>query len=262
MKAKVKAKLIGSSFMGLVFVLTLAIGGRSDGDGRDRRDRDQDCVISEHHEFNVNTPDQLIGAVSVPGASFAGFDIGFVDEATERYYVANSGANSATVPPTPTPGSGAVEVLDAENDLIVGRITGFYGRFHPGCPGPDGQGPSGVLVTPDNRLVVADISAATNHGLVKIFDMNTAIPPFGSLTPLAAIDTNAACRADEMAYDAKGRIVIVGNPADSPSPSASFISLDTYSLLGKVSFPTATYPLVSGFEQPVWDSQLRSNLIP
>src|SRR5207245_1950587 len=45
-------------------------------------------------------------------------------------------------------------------------------------------------------------------------------------------------------------IVLVGNPGDTP-PSATFISLDTYSSLGKVSFTGAT-----GAEQPLWDAQL------
>ena len=250
MKAKVKAKLLGSLFLGLVFVLSLTISARS-GDKRDHQGKDQDCVVSEHSEFNNSTPDQLVGAVSVPGANWAGFDIGWVDEATEKYFVANSGA------PVNNPGSGAVEVLDAENDLIVGRITGFYGRLNPNpaCAGPDGQGPNGVLVTPDDRLVVADISNA-GTGLVKVFNMASALPPYGALTPIATIPVGGTCRADELAYDPVHHIVLVGNPADTPDVSASFISLDTYSLLGRVTFPVAAYPKVSGIEQPVWDSQL------
>ena len=212
----------------------------------------RDCFVSEHHEHNLNTPVNLIGAISPPNAVFAGFDIGFVDPRTEMYYVAESGPNSTTTPPTPSPGIGAVDVLDAENDLVVGRITGFYGRFHPGCPGPEGNGPNGLLVTPDNRLVVGDISPTGNPGtgLVKVFDMNLAVPPYGALAPIATIPTGATCRADEMGYDPRHHIVLVGNPADTP-PSATFISLDTYSSLGKISFTGAT-----GAEQPLWDAQL------
>jgi hypothetical protein len=258
-----RTKVARSVLLGLMFVFALTLTSTAGPKEKDQDDTIlgraervlRECFVGEHHEHNVNTPLKLVGAVYPPGANFGGFDIGWVDQATERYYVAESGPTLS--PPVPTPGSGAVDVLDAENDLVVGRITGFYGRFHPGCAGPDGNGPNGVLVTPDNRLVVADVGlGATDGGLVKVFDMNTAIPPFGALTPTATISTEADCRADELAYDPKDRIVLVGNPLPAASPSVTFISLNTNSVLGKVNFPTSTYPLVGGIEEPVWDSQL------
>jgi hypothetical protein len=269
-----QTKVIRSVLTGMTMTiaLTAAIVSRSEARGRAGHDQGdtiwgraekalQECLKSEHHDNNVNTPLKLVGAIAPPGATFAGFDIGFVNEATEQYFVAEGGPN---IVPTPTAGqsnaSGAVDVLDAENDLVIGRITGFYGRYAPGCAGPDGMGPSGVLVTPDNHLVVDSlvVNSGKATGEVFIFDLNSFTPPynFSASSAIASIATGAACRADELAYDPKDHILIVGDPADTPSPSASFISLNTYSLLGKVSFPTSTYPKVSGFEQSVWDSQL------
>jgi len=112
-------------------------------------------------------------------------------------------------------------------------------------------------VTPDNRLVVDSLvvngAGTASTGEVFIFDLNSFIPPFNFTVSQAtyAIGTGAACRADELAYDPRDHILIVGDPADTPAPSVSFISLETYSLMNKVSFPKA-----SGIEQSVWDSEL------
>ena len=59
-------------------------------------------------------PLKLIGGIYLPGNPLR-FDISWVDQATGRYYLAEAG-------------NAAVDVVDARNDLFLGRITGFHGR--------------------------------------------------------------------------------------------------------------------------------------
>jgi hypothetical protein len=116
-----------------------------------------------------------------------------------------------------------------------------------GCCGPfDGQGPSGVLVTPNNQLRATDA-----HGTVKVFDLTDAQPPF-NLARIATIFIGAQCRADELAFDPSDHLIIVGNPAENP-PFAALISSDPpYNLLGQIPFPGA-----GGLEASVWDPELQ-----
>jgi hypothetical protein len=90
-----------SLFSILVFVLILAIGARSQQDGEDRH---RDCRESEHHAHNLKTPLKLIGGILVPGNPLR-FDISWVDQETERYYLAEAG-------------NASVDVFGAENDLF------------------------------------------------------------------------------------------------------------------------------------------------
>jgi len=184
---------------------------------------------------NAKKPVKLLGGIYLPGNPLR-FDISWVDQATGRYYLAESG-------------NGGVDVIDAENDLFLGRITGFHGLGLPGDPcGPiEGMGPNGVVVTPNNQLWADDA-----HGTVKVFDLNKAEPPFTNVSPIATISTGANCRADEIGFDPKDHIIMVGNPEEKP-PYAAIISSDPpYTLLSKVPFPDAR-----GFEQPLWDPELK-----
>jgi hypothetical protein len=90
-----------SLFSILVFALILAIGARSQQDGEDRH---RDCRESEHHAHNLKTPLKLIGGILVPGNPLR-FDISWVDQETERYYLAEAG-------------NASVDVFGAENDLF------------------------------------------------------------------------------------------------------------------------------------------------
>src|SRR5207245_7561466 len=62
-------------------------------------------------------------------------------------------------------------------------------------------------------------------------------------------------RADELAYDPVERVILIASDVAHP-PKATFVSADSYSVLGKVEFPDA-----DGLEQPVWDSQLHRFLL-
>jgi hypothetical protein len=219
-----KAKVIGYVCLSLALTLTLTLSARAVG--RERRD-------AKHQKKNLNKPTKLIGAIFVPGNPLR-FDISWVDQATARYYLGE-------------PGNAGVDVIDARNDLFLGRITGFHGVGTPEDPcGPtQGMGPSGVVVTPNNQLWATDA-----HGAVRVFDLNNAEPPF-NLSPIATISTGAQCRADEIGFDPKDHVIVVGNPTEKP-PLGVVISADPpYPVLAKIPFPDAR-----GFEQPVWDPEL------
>jgi DNA-binding beta-propeller fold protein YncE len=182
----------------------------------------------------LNKPVKLVGAILVPGDPLV-FDISWVDQVTGRYYLAEGG-------------NAGVDVFDAENDLFLGRITGFHGVGTPDdpCGRIQGMGPSGILVTPDNHLWADDA-----HGTVKVFDLADAQPPF-KVSPIATLSTGAQCRADEIGFDPKDHVIMVGNPAEHP-PFATLISSDSpYPVLGKITFSGAR-----GLEQPLWDAQLK-----
>jgi DNA-binding beta-propeller fold protein YncE len=187
-----------------------------------------------HAGIHATTPVKLLGAILVPGNPLR-FDISWIDHKTGRYYLAEAG-------------NASVDIVDARNDLFLGRITGFHGggTKEDGCGGAEGMGPSGVVVTSDNHLWADDA-----HGVVKVFDLANAEPPF-HLNPIATISTGAQCRADEIGFDPKDRVIMVGNPGENP-PFAALISSDApYTLLAKIPFPDAT-----GLEQPLWDAGLK-----
>ncbi len=188
-----------------------------------------------HPPAGTKKPLILAGAILVPGSPIR-FDISWVDASRGRYFLAESG-------------NAAVDVFDAENDLFIGRISGFHGipAADDPCGRIEGMGPNGVLVTPDNHLWADDA-----HGTVKVFDLSSAKPPFSGVTPVATISTGAICRADEIGFDPKDHVIVVGNPEEHP-PFATIISSDApYEVQSKIPFPDA-----SGFEQPLWDAGLK-----
>jgi hypothetical protein len=227
-----KSNVVGRLVLALTTALVLTVSAHP---GQDVDHRAQDRRASARSGNNLNKPVKLIGAILLPGDPLR-FDISWVDQATAKYYLAEAG-------------NASVDVFDAENDLFLGRITGFHGIGAPDDPcGPiEGMGPNGILVTPNNHLWADDA-----HGMVKVFDLTNAQPPFNNLSPIATISTGAQCRADEIGFDPKDHVIMVGNPAEHP-PYATLISSDSpYTVLGKITFPDAR-----GLEQPLWDAELK-----
>jgi len=200
-----KSNVVGFLAVALASALIVTVTAHP---GQDTDHTVQGHTASTRSASNQNKPVKLIGAILVPGNPLR-FDISWVDQATARYYLAEGG-------------NASVDVFDAENDLFLGRIPGFHGVGAPGDPcGPiEGMGPSGIVVTPDNHLWADDA-----HGTVKVFDLANAQPPFNNVKPIATISTGAQCRADEIGFDPKDHVVIVGNPEEHP-PFATIISSD------------------------------------
>jgi DNA-binding beta-propeller fold protein YncE len=226
-----KFKMTGELALAFLFAFTLAVTALS---SQEKPPAAPAKHAASHTGKDSAGPLKLVGAIALPGNPLR-FDISWVDQTRGRYYLGEAG-------------NAAVEVVDAENDLFLGRITGFHGLGAPEDCGPiEGMGPSGVLVTPDNHLWADDA-----HGMVKVFDLNNAKPPFTDVAPVATISTGAQCRADEIGFDPQDHVIMVGNPAEHP-PYASVISSDPpYDVLAKIPFPDAR-----GFEQPMWDPGLK-----
>lgn len=267
-----KRRMVAGLLLGLAFVLTLTMSVRSDV-RQDRDRKDKDCVVSDHHEDNLKTPVKLIGVIPVPGLPIASADIAWVDPGTERYYMADRS-------------NAGVDIIDSDDDVWVGRVGGMAGALTSGggTSTTNGQGPNGVLVTPNRRLWAGD-----GNSLAQVADVDpnspaylTLLKPGGISTAIPACDTGAThyCgRADELAFDPKDHVIMIANnaplsptllcnttppvmpPAPVPhcaiDPYATFINSDfPYNVLGHITFPGA-----GGLEQPLWDAELQRFLV-
>jgi len=259
-----KPKVVGCLLFGLALVLTLTISARPDRDDRARHDRDdRDCREDGNHEHNVNTPVAFRAVIPIPGNPLLSTDLSFTDPGTERFYLADRS-------------NFAVDIVDAEKDMFVGRVTGFAG-----AAGTNGNGPDGILVTPDHRLFagdgnsklqVADVDPKSPDYLKFLFPtvgcttncgVNTADPTFAGGAQCNNGGVNKCNRADELGYDPADHIIMVANdqpvpvaPATVAWPYATFVSTDTYKILGEIIFTGA-----GGAEQPVWDAAIQRFLI-
>jgi len=182
-----------------------------------------------------------VTTITVPGGLFS-FDIGWVDQGSQRYYLADRGS------PTLKPGQksqGRIDVINTQTNTWMYSIptssaeTGFTGAAPTVTPGCSVGGPNGVVAIPQlNQLYVGD-----GNSTVKVIDL-------AAKAIVATIPTGGNCRADELAYDPLDHIIMIANPNDNP-PFLTFISTDTQAVLGTLTYPATQ----SGLEQPVWDPQ-------
>jgi DNA-binding beta-propeller fold protein YncE len=161
-----------------------------------------------------------ITTIPVPGAPFDSYDIGYVDHG--KYYLTDRSNK-------------AIDVFDTKTNKFVSRVTGFVGV---GSGGPTG-GPNGVIVINNGR----EIWAGDGDSTVKVIDAKKG-------TIVDSISTGGKKRADEVAWDSKDGIFIIGNDAEDP-PYLTLISTKPgHKILGKVMMPRAT----DGLEQPVYNA--------
>jgi DNA-binding beta-propeller fold protein YncE len=163
-----------------------------------------------------------IATIPVPGEPLVSFDISYVDQKTQRYYLADRSNK-------------AVDIFDLKDNKYVGRIGGFVGAVMK----PDGKvnsnksGPDGVIIINDEAW------AGDGDSTIKVIDLNT-----NKITDTIA--TGGSTRLDEMSYDPKDQIFIGVNNAEEP-PFATLISADKdHKIIAKVPFNEAT----DGAEQP------------
>ena len=180
---------------------------------------------------------QQIATIPVPGG-LTSFDISWVDPSTDRYYLADRASTKK--------GSGRIDVIDARQNKFLYTIPsspaeiGFAGNL-PGGVG----GPNGVVAIPQfNQLYVGD-----GDSTVKVVDLEAR-------AVVAVISTGGSKRADELAYDPADHIILIANASDSP-PFLTFISADTQTVLGTITYPQGQV----GLEQPVWNPQTNRFLI-
>jgi DNA-binding beta-propeller fold protein YncE len=150
------------------------------------------------------------------------FDISWVDPVSQKYYLADRYAKS-------------IDVIDTKTNTVVTRIGGFVGESPKG---PKHFGPSGVVAIPSLNQVWAGDGDST----VKVVDLR-------SRKIIDSISTGGTARADEIAYDARDQVIVIGNDADEP-PFLTFVSARAgHKVLGHIPLSDAT----DGLEQPVWD---------
>src|SRR5436309_439755 len=195
-------------FLALSIVLTSSVSARA-GEEKDKgKDKDKDkndCKQTEHNDHNAKTPVGLVGVIPVPGNPITSADIAWVDPGTERYYFADRS-------------NFGVDIIDAETDVYLARVTGMAGPLPSGggTSATNGPGPNGVLVTPNRRLWAGD-----GNSTVRVADVDPNSPNYLSLigsisTALPACDSAAAhyCgRADELGYDPRHHLILIANNA-------------------------------------------------
>jgi len=71
----------------------------------------------------VKSPVALVKAIAIPGAPLASTDLLWVDEDTKRMYFADRSNSS-------------IDIIDAEHDSYVTRVTGFVGAVGANAPDP------------------------------------------------------------------------------------------------------------------------------
>ena len=182
----------------------------------------------------------LLTTVPVPGtaANTSGgnmyvFDISFVDQATQTFYLADRS-------------NAVVDVVDARTNQLISQI-GAKPAFKGFTGSNATSGPNGVVaafpwlfVTDANsRVVSINLSNGNTVG-----DVSTGGAP--------------GLRADELAYDANDGLLLVVNNADTP-PFATLISVNkatgALAVMKRITFDTAHTGVdaTNGAEQPVWD---------
>jgi len=165
-----------------------------------------------------------IGKLEIPGEPLNGFDITYVDQATNLYYLADRSNKS-------------VDVFDVTSGKMVDRLLGgFVGQLKSSSV----SGPNGVVVAG------GDLWAGDGDSTVKVIDLKTK-----KVTD--TISTGGKARVDEMAYDPDAHVVVVGNNADEP-PFLTLISTEAgHKVVSKIVFEDAT----DGVEQPIYDAKTK-----
>jgi hypothetical protein len=228
-------------FKGALFtpllVVGLAIGGqvRADNDGHPKGENDRALRLLSL------TPVPVAKTNTTPGMYV--FDISFVDQATQTYYLADRS-------------NAAVDVVNAATGAFVTQIAakpafaGFVsigGMAHNELSGPDG------VVAAFPWLFVTDAGSR-----VVSFDLRTTPP-----TQISDVTTKSGdpLRADELAYDPEDGVLLVINNADA-TPFGTLISIDKNTgklTVGKQILFDAAHGVdaTNGAEQPIWDPGTR-----
>src|SRR5580704_3424186 len=117
-------------------------------------------LVSGQGKSAEKTYVRLIGIIPIPGNPLASADIAWVDPGTKRFYLADRS-------------NLGIDIIDAENNLFVGRVTGFAGPGNATPPPPNGQGPNGVLVTPNKKVWAGD-----GNSTVQVADVDPSSPSY------------------------------------------------------------------------------------
>jgi hypothetical protein len=207
-------------------------------------------VVSAKAAVSAAAPIHQIATVSLPARypQPTSFDISSFDTQSQTYYLSDRTND----------GVAAINAATSSFRGIVGHGS-FAGTGTAATPsqkstcGPLGvQGPNGNLVVRLGGVTQLwasnGVTASSPSSSVKVFNLTAP----GSGTLAATVPTAGVCRADELSYDARDRVVMVANDLDSP-PYVSFISVNRDPakdrVIGTLKFPRA----IDGLEQSVWN---------
>lgn len=180
-------------------------------------------VVCQGQAAAQNTGFRRAATIPMTAGGTNPFDISWVDPTSGRYFLGDRASKS-------------IDVVDTRTNTMAAKIAGFVGQDPKG---PKSYGPSGVVVIPGSNQAWAGDGDST----VKVVDLEAR-------KIVDSISTGGKARADEIAYDDRDQIIIIGNDADEPV----FLTLISakaggHKVLGKIPLPDAT----DGLEQPVWD---------
>jgi hypothetical protein len=199
-------------------------------------DPDQGSPTVFRHVGTVTEPAISAIAAGVTGTNptgkFASFDISWVDNQRDVYYLADRSNN-------------AVDVVDA----IDGSFTKFLGQgkfagviVNPPPPPtlPNRSGPNGVVTDNKGNVWVGDgLIGGVGQSSIKAFD-----PDSGAM--IANIPNGGVGRADELAFgNVGGGRILIANPNEVPLPAVAFVTLintSAKSIIGKVLYDAPAGP--------------------
>jgi hypothetical protein len=188
-------------------------------------------------------PVSLLFAIPIPVAAsnttggMYGFDISWVDSATQTYYLGDRS-------------NAAVDEVNANTGTFIRQITA--------TPPFAGVKLNGTGTAVNNNLsgpngVVSGIVGSSGQNCLFAGDGDSRVVSFAlpSGSQVSSLSTGGLFRADEMAFDPKDGVLIVANNADSP-PFATLIGVGAHcgmAIMKKIHFAFAT----NGAEQAVWN---------
>jgi hypothetical protein len=212
----------GALTAGTVFMLAAALFFAT-GTGAQAAEKGEPPVLFQEA---VSIP---VAAANTTGGLYA-FDIGWVDQTTQTYYLADRS-------------NFAIDVVNAKTDTFVKQISAIP-PFAGATANPETSGPNGVLTARD-CIIATDapqrVVSFTAAG-AQVTDLRISL---------------AVGRADELAFDPKDNLLLVITPvpngsSNPPAPFGTLISVASNCALtlgSNIPLPFAT----SGAEQPVWD---------
>ncbi len=193
-------------------------------------------ALADEHERDGGAV-KLLKTIPIPGAALHSFDISWVDASTQRYYLADRSNR-------------AIDVIDAKNDTFLKQIDigGFVGVVFNAAGAADNSRSGGDGVLASGRWLFAGDGGSK---LVSIDLTNDTVAD----TFLTA--SNDPFRANEIAYDPVGGILLITNSNDSP-PFFTVLKVNQstgkFTLLAKTILDAAHgVDATNGTEQPVWD---------
>src|ERR1700686_413427 len=118
---------------------------------------------------------KLLTPIDIPGEELKLFDIGVVDAAAGRYYIADRSNKG-------------VDIFDTKTNKYVGRVEGFVGVvMKDGKPVGSASGPNGVALDAKNK----ELWAADGDSTIKVIDLKSNPPKVSQI-----IATGGTKRAD------------------------------------------------------------------